>query len=774
MSKAEMTSANNVLHAVASTSTSFLVGLHNCRKDESVLEFMITHDNKQLCYVSVVSDTLRHHLVDPYNVIVDVPSTQPNLCNHSKTFHSLESWNDKKNDVLARSSFDSIVKTLESQHADDIFTFVLERLTKDNLQVVYENTKFIFTAKVNELDLIKLKIPSNAELSGIFQGDRTMYDERIKDRLSCKICLKYDVPLLGGLPLSKPFQCLHYFHSQCITNWKEFGLTSGECRGHLNICFYCRSELSSQYTDLYDYDWNLDGTVTRSNNNKRFPSVVDNNKASTRLSLSDSNITNPNQIRDDQDDRLKVYKTMHEEQQRLFVLFMNDEKKKSCSKGVVRTYPTRKRTPTDYLLNNHPLNTNNRLVIKPPKNVVLHNMFDDPVSILSTATSSSKFPGTKKKRKYNEKIKAVSKKIMKDKDKGAVCKGNDDEKLKQVKERTKIMKDVGKGKECNVKHDLTLKHEIDSETTDSDRTESDRESDTEIDYIEGNKCVKVKNVIIDVDSKQTSNKKNAGAISQQLFICVDDDLNDPCLFNHHTTIGNGHCGYESVLRSLVSLGLEIINKDFLFTTNLLNFRKKIQNKGRDEIKNPNSPFTKHMNQRKIKRDHLDMLTTETLLANIWNENMKENWCSEESWFSIMILPLITYMYESVTFISINISNTVKNSFLMCYKNKDYKIVEEHNVNIPKPEANKVYIQYDGINHYTYWTPKIPLILTTTSRIEMEKTIRVTMDMVKTDNTSEKDITELISDKQKQLIDKEDTLNVVRYIQNEIADHYLEN
>merc|ERR1711957_408875 len=97
------------------------------------------------------------------------------------------------------------------------------------------------------------------------------------------------------------------------------------------------------------------------------------------------------------------YKTMHEEQQRLFVLFMNDEKKKSCSKGVVRTYPTRKRTPTDYLLNNHPLNTNNRLVIRPPKNVVLHNMFEDPVSQMSTATSSSKFPGTKKKKKKKKK-----------------------------------------------------------------------------------------------------------------------------------------------------------------------------------------------------------------------------------------------------------------------------------------------------------------------------------------------------------------------------------
>ena len=67
--------------------------------------------------------------------------------------------------------------------------------------------------------------------------------------------------------------------------------------------------------------------MTRSNKNKSFQTGVDNNKASTRLSLSDSNISNPNQIRDDQDNRLKVYNTMHDEQQRLFALFMNDEKK---------------------------------------------------------------------------------------------------------------------------------------------------------------------------------------------------------------------------------------------------------------------------------------------------------------------------------------------------------------------------------------------------------------------------------------------------------------
>ena len=143
----------------------------------------------------------------------------------------------RKQSVLVRSSFDSIVKMLESQSADDIFTFVLKRLTVDNLKVEFNNMKFVFSTKPNEPDLMKLKIHSKAELRGIIQGDRTMYDERIKERLSCKICLKYDVLLLGGLPLAKPFQCLHYFHPKCIANWKEFGLTNKNRPGHLNIFF---------------------------------------------------------------------------------------------------------------------------------------------------------------------------------------------------------------------------------------------------------------------------------------------------------------------------------------------------------------------------------------------------------------------------------------------------------------------------------------------------------------------------------------------------------
>ena len=155
--------------------------------------------------------------------------------------------------------------------------------------------KCVFSAKLNEIDLIKLKIPSDSEICGIIVGDRTMYDEIIKERLSCKICLKYEVPSLGGLSSSKPFQCLHYFHPQCVTNWKPWSLTIGNRSGP-DLLLFCGSKLCIRYKDLYDYEWNFDGTVTRFNSNSRYPIGLDTNIAVARSSRSVPNNPNPNQI----------------------------------------------------------------------------------------------------------------------------------------------------------------------------------------------------------------------------------------------------------------------------------------------------------------------------------------------------------------------------------------------------------------------------------------------------------------------------------------------
>ena len=77
-----------------------------------------------------------------------------------------------------------------------------------------------FSAKLNELDLIKLKIPFESEMCGIIAGERSMYDERIQEMLCCNIFLRYDVPSFGGIPVAKSFQCLHFFYPQFVTNWK--------------------------------------------------------------------------------------------------------------------------------------------------------------------------------------------------------------------------------------------------------------------------------------------------------------------------------------------------------------------------------------------------------------------------------------------------------------------------------------------------------------------------------------------------------------------------
>ena len=125
MSELKMKSTINVLHAV--TGATFVIGLYSVSNDNSVLKFMITDDNKQLCYLDVVSPVLKKNLCECYNVLVDVSTTNHQLVHSDKTSYSKENWNDKVKAVLVRSSFDSIVKMLDLI-TDNNVTFVIERL----------------------------------------------------------------------------------------------------------------------------------------------------------------------------------------------------------------------------------------------------------------------------------------------------------------------------------------------------------------------------------------------------------------------------------------------------------------------------------------------------------------------------------------------------------------------------------------------------------------------------------------------------------------------
>ena len=58
-------------------------------------------------------------------------------------------------------------------------TFVDEKMNAKFLKKNFDEMKFVFPIGLNEVDLIKLKILSEAELSGIVDGNRKLYEERI-------------------------------------------------------------------------------------------------------------------------------------------------------------------------------------------------------------------------------------------------------------------------------------------------------------------------------------------------------------------------------------------------------------------------------------------------------------------------------------------------------------------------------------------------------------------------------------------------------------------
>ena len=88
-----------------------------------------------------------------------------------------------------------------------------------------------FPTGLNKVDLIKFKITSETGLNGIVERDRKLYKDRIKDRLSCKRCNAYDITEFGSISNSTLFQCIHYFHPLCVTDWKNHGITIGNGDG---------------------------------------------------------------------------------------------------------------------------------------------------------------------------------------------------------------------------------------------------------------------------------------------------------------------------------------------------------------------------------------------------------------------------------------------------------------------------------------------------------------------------------------------------------------
>ena len=88
-----MKPVNKIDHHV--TGVTFIVALNDFADDYSTVKFMLTEDNKKICYLEFVANTLKEQGCLSYNVLVDVPIANYNLVHTDKSSHSKESWNEK-------------------------------------------------------------------------------------------------------------------------------------------------------------------------------------------------------------------------------------------------------------------------------------------------------------------------------------------------------------------------------------------------------------------------------------------------------------------------------------------------------------------------------------------------------------------------------------------------------------------------------------------------------------------------------------------------------
>ena len=84
----------------------------------------------------------------------------------------------------------------------------------------------------------------------------------------------YNIPIVGGIPTFAPYQCLHCYHRVCLIDWRNYGSTKGDGEGCPNYCVLCKSIIADKYNNLYDYDWNMNGSAITSLVDKRNKLVI--------------------------------------------------------------------------------------------------------------------------------------------------------------------------------------------------------------------------------------------------------------------------------------------------------------------------------------------------------------------------------------------------------------------------------------------------------------------------------------------------------------------
>ena len=138
----------------------------------------------------------------------------------------------------------------------------MKRLDKVGLYNQCNDLKVAFNWILQDSELANILKPSDNELSKFVNRNIESYNRYVKTRLSCNICHGYKyLNNLNGYALECcSFKCYHYYHKDCLEQWKKFKVLQNNTIANPINCTVYKNGVRELYNNVYACEWNVYGS----------------------------------------------------------------------------------------------------------------------------------------------------------------------------------------------------------------------------------------------------------------------------------------------------------------------------------------------------------------------------------------------------------------------------------------------------------------------------------------------------------------------------------
>ena len=232
-----------------------------------------------------------------------------------KCSHSSTKYNRDNKAPLRRLDFKGFFELLDRNSNDNTFVFVLEKLDKDDLKHQFDNHNVNCNCHIRDGELGKFLTPIVEELYMCGKANFEIYNTRLENRLACNIyhCYKWQ-------DIETGFDCYHYYHGECLENWKAYHIDKNEGITKTIKCSSCQSNIREKYDNVYTCEWKVDGSGSMWSSDARIEVIDIENLGDVEI----TDTSNTPNFKEQQNIAITRYNHLHKVEQESFQNYMKN------------------------------------------------------------------------------------------------------------------------------------------------------------------------------------------------------------------------------------------------------------------------------------------------------------------------------------------------------------------------------------------------------------------------------------------------------------------